>query len=517
MPPTIALDDEYEAEEEVASEAGDFSDEEIRAGLAQPLVSLVAAPVGSAPRKPETLLEHEHQAAQVEVSVHADVAFELHAWFRRAVASCPHAIVPTNWPDVLNALLDLGAPGWEDFVGTTAEEAVAIWAPLADLDRRFLLHLWTVLAVASRARPAPADPPQLPVPRILPFTAPPPGGVKRSSTWHEQDPMLRQFSLSMQILRTARRLQVVPPPTVLAQSLRMLSRLPDDAVQQRWLSFAGGSPPALPAARATWMQKLQCSSTDLEDALVEDTIWRCFCSWRRSGLQYAVAVDLWGRASATCARPPWPPTSLVLSAFASYFRNGRSLQNYLSHIRTVLRLLNAPIGILAETDGVVRGSIKATPHHALRYRARASAIQTRMLVQHARSELDRTDLADSWVVARHFCLRYGSEVIPLEGRGMHSTLQFETSSLPVVATVVLKQRKMHSAPVSVVRRCICKLQGRSLCGVCILQRRWCATRIFPTIVYADALALLKVAAEECDFDRESGALTHSGVGGLMKP
>ena len=68
---------------------------------------------------------------------------------------------------------------------------------------------------------------------------------------------------------------------------------------------------------------------------------------------------------------------------------------------------------------------------------------------------------------------------------------------------------MHSAPVSVVRRCICKLQGRPLCGVCILQRRWCATRIFPTIVYADALALLKVAAEECDFDRALGWGTHA--------
>ena len=68
---------------------------------------------------------------------------------------------------------------------------------------------------------------------------------------------------------------------------------------------------------------------------------------------------------------------------------------------------------------------------------------------------------------------------------------------------------MHTEPVHVVRRCICKLQGRSLCGVCILRRIWCASRLFPGVYYADALALLKVAAEENGFERPLEWGTHA--------
>ena len=133
-------------------------------------------------------------------------------------------------------------------------------------------------------------------------------------------------------------------------------------------------------------------------------------------------------------------------------------------------------------------------------------MQTKLLAAHARDQLDRPDLADSWVVARQFCLRYASEVLPLQGKGEHSEVRLSESGEVVVE---LKRRKMHLSPVLVVRRCICKLQGRSLCGACVLRRRWCESRIFPGATYVDSLALLKVAAEECGFERALEWGTHA--------
>ena len=72
----------------------------------------------------------------------------------------------------------------------------------------------------------------------------------------------------------------------------------ENVPEQLWKTIVGSEPPVLPAARATWLlqQRRLIAGQDLDDALLDDTIWRCLSSWRRSGLQYAVAVDLWGRA-----------------------------------------------------------------------------------------------------------------------------------------------------------------------------------------------------------------------------
>ena len=43
--------------------------------------------------------------------------------------------------------------------------------------------------------------------------------------------------------------------------------------------------------------------------------------------------------------------------------------------------------------------------------------------------------------------------------------------------------------------CICSPQGRRLCGVCILARRWTPGCIFPEITYTEGLAVVEAAAE----------------------
>ena len=51
----------------------------------------------------------------------------------------------------------------------------------------------------------------------------------------------------------------------------------------------------------------------------------------------------------------------------------------------------------------------------------------------------------------------------MQTAGNHSTVHVaeEKDALPVV-TLTLFRRKMHNSPVTVVHRCICKLQGRTI-------------------------------------------------------
>ena len=62
---------------------------------------------------------------------------------------------------------------------------------------------------------------------------------------------------------------------------------------------------------------------------------------------------------------------------------------------------------------------------------------------------------------------------------------------------------------TVVRRCICKLQGRALCGACVLRARRNQARVFPYFTYADGLAYLKSAAMHLKFEKATEWGTHA--------
>ena len=171
------------------------------------------------------------------------------------------------------------------------------------------------------------------------------------------------------------------------------------------------------------------------------------------------------------------------------------MAGYVSHIRSVLTLLRAPVGALNDAAGLLEGARKLTPQQCRRVKHRVSAEQARKLIKAASEELQRQDVADSWVVARHFCLRYGAEVAPMQGNGSHSKVELDTTVTDKAeAALTLFNRKLQREPVVVVRRCICKLQGKLLCGVCVLRRRWTDGRIFPNVSYTLGLALLKASA-----------------------
>ena len=79
------------------------------------------------------------------------------------------------------------------------------------------------------------------------------------------------------------------------------------------------------------------------------------------------------------------------------------------------------------------------------------------------------------------------------------------------ACITLALRKCRREPEQLWRKCVCDLQGRRLCGVCVLHRRAsrAGSRVFPDLTYADALSLLKLAAMALTLPRAAEWGTHA--------
>ena len=65
-----------------------------------------------------------------------------------------------------------------------------------------------------------------------------------------------------------------------------------------------------------------------------------------------------------------------------FFTRMLSSSLYLSHIRSALHLLEAPVGVLAETTEIIRGAMKLSAE-GVRFMPRAEAEQTGALVNYA--------------------------------------------------------------------------------------------------------------------------------------
>ena len=98
----------------------------------------------------------------------------------------------------------------------------------------------------------------------------------------------------------------------------------------------------------------------------------------------------------------------------------------------------------------------------------------------------------------------------MQGNGIYRRLRlFESDDGRKAVSYILNDRKMHLEPVEIVRKCICKLQGKRLCGVCILQRRITEGFVFPKIKYTEALALLKASAKVLELPNANFWGTHA--------
>jgi len=443
----------------------------------------------------ESVAEDESEATEV-----------LLTWIRRSISSWSEGkdLQQIDARNVFQALSSAGATRVEDFTDLTADEARTIWLPLADLPFSFVEHLisraLTFAALEKRNASTSASNSQAVESRIK---------VRRTmpSSFHAsgiQPSEAGDFQACMEALRSAKESGTMVPGR-LANALQLLAGMPENSMERRWSETIGCQPPALPVARAHWLNNVAKERSTLITILCsEEALWRELGQWRKSAEQYASAVRLWGQAAGICEVEPWPPTMRILETFVFFFRSGASLGQYLSHLRAVLRLLGMDLGVLADTSAVTKGSVKISERtgQGRRTKIRASAEQTRELATVAKEQFNRVDIAESWVLQRHFCMRYGSEVVPLSKDNDHSSVSVvQGDGGRWQGIITLKHRKLQHSAIQVVRNCICHLQGKRLCGVCILRRR-CeldSHRLFPDLTYAQGLALLKAAASQLHY------------------
>ena len=294
------------------------------------------------------------------------------------------------------------------------------------------------------------------------------------------------------VLGEARRARAAPAPAILAAAVAAAAG-------------CSGPPGAAPTGKPREEVKRPRHDKVAEDNLCLQTLWVEFAGWRRSASQYASAVRLWGEAAKSIRAPGWPPSEAVLDAFVGLFRNGNSLQRYLSHIRSVLYLVQAPLGVISDTQRLARGAEKITSDIFRKEKIRATAEQTRRIRKWC-SEAGHPLLGASWAIARQFCLRY-SEVLCLGT----SAVTFRSSGEGRRTCVIrFARRKAYNEPCETTRRCICHLQGRLLCGVCtLLSLGEEGPAPFAGVQYADALAVLKLAASALQLPSAPAWGTHA--------
>ena len=294
------------------------------------------------------------------------------------------------------------------------------------------------------------------------------------------------------LLGESRRARVVPEPPVLAAAL---------AAAARCNCYPGAEPIGRPR------EEVKRARRDVPggDHLHLHTLWVEFAAWRKSAPQYASAVRLWGEAARAISAPSWPPPESVLNAFVGLFRNGNSLQKSVPHVRSVLYLLQAPLGVLDDAERLARGAEKITRDVFRRVKIRATAEETKLIRKWC-AEAGYPLLAASWVIARQFCLRY-SELLLLGSNVV--TFRFSGDERKT-CVIRFAHRKCYNEPCETTRRCICQLQGRSLCGVCELFSVGAAVSVpFASVQFADALAVLKLAAAALQLRSAAAWGTHA--------
>jgi len=424
------------------------------------------------------------------VAARVTVPGVLQEWFASVLRRAPPCCHPELPAEVLASLAEGGAVHGDDFCDMSSQELRDVWPCLRHQSGEFLSVL------SSKWRPPP-----------VPAAGRSPGIANQiGETSHDGaedvSPTAQAALAALGFLAAARLNSILVEPKELADAMQILGRVTPEELQVAWAKWRGGAP-GNPRERASHMLGNMSQLTATQELLRRE-----LASWHRSAYKYASAVRLWGQVAESIGVEPWPPTEPVLGAFAFAVHHCKTLMTYCTQVRTALRMLRIPLGCLEDTSSLARGAAK-TVMATRRFRARASARQTRSLSGHVRDVLSDPLAADSFVVARHFCLRFASEVLPLEDNGPHSRLEVGVDEgLPKVR-LHLHRRKMHTETVVVSRRCICALQSRQLCGVCVLLRRAGQGRLFPGLSYRAALASLKTAALALGYERAAEWGTHA--------
>ena len=102
-------------------------------------------------------------------------------------------------------------------------------------------------------------------------------------------------------------------------------------------------------------------------------LWREFHAWKLSAYPYASAVELYGQACDAAGVSPWPPCAIARDVMVALCHRPGTLSHYLQGIRSVLHLLRADTGSLADTRTLVFGARKVRPQRAPSVSPMASA------------------------------------------------------------------------------------------------------------------------------------------------
>ncbi|CAK0862367.1 unnamed protein product, partial [Prorocentrum cordatum] len=367
----------------------------------------------------------------------------LSEWFAAVLKRAPPACHPPSPQCVLRGLAAGGAVDGSDFSGLGVQELKDVWPCLHGLRDEFVAALSTVPARAAVGQPAAQTEAraQRGAPAPAASKVPPAGGPAHAedeapATGHAAETGEAALA-ALGFLAAARLRRELVGPGEMADAVQTLGRVTPEEFQLAWEKRHGGIP-GNPRERAAQIGPEMAGFMATQELLRRELL-----AWHRSAYKYASPVRLWGQVARNLGVDAWPPSEPVLGAFAFAVQNGASLMTYCTQVRTVLRLLHMPLGCLEDTSCLARGASKAAVA-TRRFRARASARQTRSLAQHVREVLGDPETADAFVVARQFCFRFASELVPLQADGPHSKVVLSTVDGLPTASVHLHRRKTYT-------------------------------------------------------------------------
>ena len=246
------------------------------------------------------------------------------------------------------------------------------------------------------------------------------------------------------------------------------------APPRKRLAVAAASLAAGPSANAD-PRAVRLPSTIAREASLRNMMASVSGSWR----SYQSGLRCWGCFMDACfpASPHFPAAQEHIAAFAVFFQNGDTLDQYLSHLHFGERLLQLERRATRDFERhVVRGAKKARP------RPEGPAFRRDAVVTMIAAALHqaRPDAARLFAVARAWLLRVQSEALPLQAAGRHGLPSDSVrwhSEVHVLETrpklrirITWRVRKNAPAGHSAERTCSCgpSPESQLLCGPCAL-------------------------------------------------
>ena len=177
-----------------------------------------------------------------------------------------------------------------------------------------------------------------------------------------------------------------------------------------------------------------------------------------------------------CGMDPKPPSRGVLHAYVFFFTLPEP------HL-FCLALAGSTSGRSCGDNEIIGGAMKLSAG-GVRFMPRAKAEHTRALTI---GFLQATSVSNMY------------RKVPMQTARNHTAVHVadEKGALPVV-TLILFWQKMHISPLTVGRRCICRLQDERCAAPALSGLEWETFACFPHVLCTEGLAYLKTAAFNCD-------------------